>query len=642
MQLSIIIVNYNVKYFLAHCLLSLQRAIINMQTEIIVVDNASSDGSVEMLQQKFPWVISIANDKNVGFAKANNQAVEIAKGKYILYLNPDTIVPEDCFEKCFAYMEQNEKTGALGCRLIDGKGSFLPESKRGFPSAWVAFYKIVGLSHLFKKSKIFNRYHVGYISEMSLSEVDVLVGCFMWCRKSVIDVVGSFDETYFMYGEDIDLSYKIKQAGFANVYFPDTTVIHYKGESTKKGSMNYVRMFYQAMIIFAKKHFKGSQKGAFVLLIHVAIYLRAFIAFIARIIGVVRVPLIDSLILLASLFITKLVWIKNVKTSTHYSNQLLIGFFVAYILTWVLSVYFNGGYDKPYKSSRVLRGMFMGGIITLAFYGLLPEEIRFSRGITVLGALLGTILLVTWRKALFYLGVKEMEDESEVNNKVILVGDAQDENEVKQLLSQAYVTKNIIGLVSPSMNREQYQLATYDYLQPIAKVYEANEIIFVQHQLSFKQIIDAMQLCGKALIYKIHSKGTDSIIGSNSKDTAGDLYTTELTFQISTQQSKRNKRLVDVVCAFIFLVASPILFWFSQKKKSYFSNHILVLEGDKTYVGYSDEQFPKLKPSLLDVFPIIPNFHIPSDNQEHLNWLYAKNYSSWIDIKIIRAKWRKI
>jgi GT2 family glycosyltransferase len=642
MQLSIIIVNYNVKYFLAHCLLSLQRAIINMQTEIIVVDNASSDGSVEMLQQNFPWVISIANDKNVGFAKANNQAVEIAKGKYILYLNPDTIVPEDCFEKCFAYMEQNEKTGALGCRLIDGKGSFLPESKRGFPSAWVAFCKIVGLSHLFKKSRIFNRYHVGYISEMSVSEVDVLVGCFMWCRKSVIDKVGSFDETYFMYGEDIDLSYKIKQAGFANVYFPDTTVIHYKGESTKKGSMNYVRMFYQAMIIFAKKHFKGSQKGAFVLLIHVAIYLRAFIAFIARIIGVVRVPLIDSLILLASLFITKLVWIKNVKTSTHYSNQLLIGFFVAYILTWVLSVYFNGGYDKPYKSARVLRGMFMGGIITLAFYGLLPEEIRFSRGITVLGALLGTILLITWRKALFYLGVKEMEDESEVNNKVILVGDAQDENEVKQLLSQAYVTKNIIGLVSPSMNREQYQLATYDYLQPIAKVYEANEIIFVQHQLSFKQIIDAMQLCGKALIYKIHSKGTDSIIGSNSKDTAGDLYTTELTFQISTQQSKRNKRLVDVVCAFIFLVASPILFWFSEKKKSYFSNHILVLEGDKTYVGYSDEQFPKLKPSLLDVFPIIPNFNIPSDNQEHLNWLYAKNYSSWIDIKIIRAKWRKI
>ena len=283
MQLSIIIVNYNVKYFLAHCLLSVLYASKNSQVEVFVVDNMSQDGSVEMVKEKFPWVILIANEENIGFAKANNQAVELSTGKYILYLNPDTIVPEDCFEKCIAYMDAHEKVGALGCRLIDGKGIFLPESKRGFPTAQAAFFKISGLSSIFKKSTFFNQYHLGFLSEHETNEVDVLVGCFMFCRKTVIDEVGSFDEEYFMYGEDIDLSYKIKQAGFSNVYFPETTVIHYKGESTKKGSLNYVKMFYQAMIIFAKKHFKNSQKGLFVMLIQFAIYLRAMLAFVTRI-----------------------------------------------------------------------------------------------------------------------------------------------------------------------------------------------------------------------------------------------------------------------------------------------------------------------------------------------------------------------
>ena len=161
MQLSVIIVNYNVKYFLEHCLLSVVKACEGIEAEILVVDNMSADGSAEMVSAKFPQVKLIANKDNIGFAKANNQAVDKAKGKYILYLNPDTIVPEDCFTKCIGYMDTHEDTGALGCRLIDGKGQFLPESKRGFPSATVAFFKIIGLSSLFKRSTLFNRYHLG-------------------------------------------------------------------------------------------------------------------------------------------------------------------------------------------------------------------------------------------------------------------------------------------------------------------------------------------------------------------------------------------------------------------------------------------------------------------------------------------------
>jgi Predicted glycosyltransferases len=177
-----------------------------LEVEIWVVDNSSTDGSVEMVQTLFPQVKLIVNTENVGFAMANNQAVDRAVGKYILYLNPDTIVPEDCFWKCMAYMDSHESVGALGCRMIDGTGRFLPESKRGFPSLKVAFFKISGLSSLFPKSSYFNRYHLGHLSEHETHEVDVLAGCFMFCRKSVIDQVGSFDTNYFMYGEDIDLS----------------------------------------------------------------------------------------------------------------------------------------------------------------------------------------------------------------------------------------------------------------------------------------------------------------------------------------------------------------------------------------------------------------------------------------------------
>ena len=642
MQLSIIIVNYNVKYFLAHCLLSVLYASKNSQVEVFVVDNMSQDGSVEMVKEKFPWVKLIANEENVGFAKANNQAVELSTGKYILYLNPDTIVPEDCFEKCIAYMDAHEKVGALGCRLIDGKGIFLPESKRGFPTAQAAFFKISGLSSIFKKSTFFNQYHLGFLSEHETNEVDVLVGCFMFCRKKVIDEVGSFDEEYFMYGEDIDLSYKIKQAGFSNVYFPETTVIHYKGESTKKGSLNYVKMFYQAMIIFAKKHFKNSQKGLFVMLIQFAIYLRAMLAFVTRIFSLVKLPLIDAGLLLSSLMTMKILWIKNIKVDTQYSNALLAVFFGSYILIWLTSIFVNGGYDKPYKPTRVMRGMLIGGLITLVIYGLLPETFRFSRGITVMGALLGTLCILSIRKGMQLLGVKSVEPDNLSQQKVLIIGNSEEEAEIKHLLDKAFIEKKIIGTVSPTDEKENNQLGIFSLTKQVCKLYKVTEIIFAQQQLSFQKIIDTIQSCGPLMDYKIHSMGTDSIIGSNSKNTAGDLYSTEIVYTISTVANKRNKRLVDILISIVMILFAPFFIWFAKNKRSYLINLFFVLMGSKTFVGYEDEQLPTLKPYLLDVFPTIEKFNIPNSNKEHLNWIYAKNYDAWQDIQLIWEKWRWI
>lgn len=270
MTLSVIIVNYNVKYFLEQCLCSVQRALGN-DMEVIVVDNNSSDGSVEYLQQRFPFARFISNKENPGFAKANNQALRIATGRYVLFLNPDTIIPEDLFKQCLAFMDSKADAGALGVHMVDGSGRYLKESKRGFPSPWVAFCKMAGLTKLFPRSASFAKYYMGHLPEKFIHEVDALAGACMLLRKDVLDKVGGFDEQYFMYAEDIDLSYRIQQAGYKNYYFPNSTIIHFKGESTRK-DRHYVHLFYKAMIQFSRKHFRKNSA------LEAAINFRAWLA----------------------------------------------------------------------------------------------------------------------------------------------------------------------------------------------------------------------------------------------------------------------------------------------------------------------------------------------------------------------------
>ena len=281
MLLSVIIVSYNVKYFLEQCLCSLQAALTDIDAEVIVIDNCSADGSIAYLQPLFPWAIFIQNATNEGFAKANNKALQHARGEYVLYLNPDTILAEDTLQQCLDFFSKHNNAGAVGVRMIDGAGTFLPESKRAFPSPIVSFYKLTGLSALFPTSGIFNKYALGFLPEKEVHEVDVLSGAFMMVRKNILDTIGAFDELFFMYAEDIDLSYRIQKAGFKNYYLGNLTIVHFKGESTKKGSLNYVRMFYEAMRLFVRKHYSGA--GAWIISqgLHAGILLRQMVAALA-------------------------------------------------------------------------------------------------------------------------------------------------------------------------------------------------------------------------------------------------------------------------------------------------------------------------------------------------------------------------
>jgi GT2 family glycosyltransferase len=246
------------------------KACANIEAEILVIDNNSSDGSKDFFAGKFPEVHFIWHDENIGFAKANNLALQECSGEYVLFLNPDTILPEDCLEKCTSFLEAQTTQSALGVRMIDGSGNFLRESKRGFPSPSTSLFKLAGLAKLFPHSKIFARYYLGNLDEHKNQEIDVLAGAFMMIPKKILDEVGSFDESFFMYGEDIDLSYRIQKAGYKNYYFADSTIIHFKGESTKKGSLNYVRMFHKAMMLFVKKHYKKARLFSILMRIGIA------------------------------------------------------------------------------------------------------------------------------------------------------------------------------------------------------------------------------------------------------------------------------------------------------------------------------------------------------------------------------------
>lgn len=255
MKLSIIIVSYNVRDLLRQALDSLIDSAEGFEYEIFVVDNASKDKTVEMVKTKYPQVKLIANQQNLGFSKANNQAIVQAKGEYVLVINPDTITSEDTISKVITFMDEHPKAGGLGVRMINAQGRYLQESKRGLPTPLAAFTKFTGLSKLYPNSKVLNRYYMGWIKEFETAQVEVLAGAFMLLRGSALKNVGLFDETFFMYGEDIDLSYRLTLGGYENYYFSDTYIIHFKGQSTRKLSWRYIQSFYGAMFIFVRKYF---------------------------------------------------------------------------------------------------------------------------------------------------------------------------------------------------------------------------------------------------------------------------------------------------------------------------------------------------------------------------------------------------
>ncbi len=651
MELSVIIVNYNVKHFLEQCLHSVFKASKNIHTEIFVVDNNSVDGSSQLVREKFPGVYLIENQTNAGFSKANNQAIRNATGKYILLLNPDTVVEEDTFSKVINFMDKHPEAGGLGVKMIDGKGNFLPESKRGLPTPWVAFYKMFGLSALFPKSKKFGKYHLSYLHEDSIHEVDVLAGAFMLLRKKTIEEVGLLDETFFMYGEDIDLSYRITKGGYKNYYFPETTIIHYKGESTKKGSLNYVKVFYTAMIIFAKKHFSSGKASTFSFLLHLAIWFRAFLSIIRQFSNRIILPLLDALIIYSGFLLLVPLWERFYYEPSYYPPFFLQVVVPVYIIIWLLSIYSSGGYKKPVSLLQVMRGILWGTVVILLVYSLIDEEYRFSRALILLGTLWAGFALVIYRLVFYLMKWKAFGLDIKRTKKIAIAGHAAEAMRVRDILRQTRIQADFAGFIAidNSETNNQY-IGSVNKLSEIIRIHRIDEIIFCAENISSADIIRAMlELSNLNVDFKIAPPESISIIGSNSIHTAGDLYVVHIN-SISKPANRRKKRLFDLTAAFSLLLASPVLVWFYKDKNAFIRNAFRVLKGEKSWVGYSGKvnqnpELPVIKPGILspvDMFDISSRNLNQDISLSRLDVLYARNYSILSDAEIILKGWRQL
>ena len=645
MTLSIVIVNYNVKYFLEQCLFSVSKAIKDIDVEVFVVDNNSVDGSCIMVKEKFPDVKLIENKTNTGFSYANNQAIKQSSGKYVLLLNPDTVVEEDTFSKIIGFMDKNDDAGGLGVKIIDGKGNFLPESKRGLPTPMVAFYKIFGISRLFPKSKIFGRYHLGYLNKEEIHEVDILVGAFMLLRKSVLDKIGLLDETFFMYGEDIDLSYRILQADYKNYYFPETTIIHYKGESTKKSSINYVKVFYNAMIIFARKHFSKKNAQLFSFLIKLAIYIRAFFAIFSRFIKNIFLPLIDASFIALGYYLIKPYWeAYKFPDGGSYPNEFFYYVVPSYIIIWLSSILLAGGYEKPTKIWNVLKGILTGTLIILIIYALLSEEFRFSRALILLGSAWVFLTIFINRLIFHYLNIYKFHTKKK--KRVIIIGSPDEAKRVSSIIKQSVKNPKIVGVVLPENNGKQKgYIGNIFQLNEIININKIDEIIFCAKDITAQKIIKNMlQLSEIKIEYRIASPDSVSVIGSDSINTAGDLYTININ-SIANSKNKRNKRVLDFSVSIIVLCLLPIFIFFQKKPLGFIGNIFSVIIGIKSWIGYytidtTIINLPKIRQGILSPIDTIKQSNISNELADRINIAYAKDYKIFNDISTIVKNFR--
>lgn len=644
MKLAVIIVNYNVKYFLKQCLESVYNSVSLENLEVYVVDNASKDGSVEMVKTSFPQVKLIANKQNVGFSTANNQAIKDSQAEYVVLLNPDTLVKSTTFKQVIDFMDSTPDAGGLGVKMIDGNGEFLPESKRGLPTPDVAFYKIFGLSKIFPRSKKFGQYHLGYLDKNEIHKVDVLSGAFMLMRKETLNKVGLLDEDFFMYGEDIDLSYRITQGGYHNYYYPETTIIHYKGESTKKSSVNYVYVFYKAMAIFAKKHFETSKASLFSKLIKIAIFFSASLALAKRFFELFFLPIIDFCTIFFGLHVVKTIYQSD--HGIYHQPQLINVSFAVYSFIILIALFFAGGYDRPIKLQKVVKGVFIGSLLNSFLYLFISSTYYFSTGSALLGILIMMIGLTSIRWVLHFFKVKKYKINFFRKN-IAIIGNKKESEKVNILVEHTQLYSSIIGTISPSPTKEEEYLGDLSQLSSIKKRLQINEAIFCSENVNYDVVIDTLVQFNKEDIqFKLAHTQEMFVLGSTDNNTSGELHTIKVQ-GIESPENKRLKRLIDIFFSLKALVFSPILILFQHQKRGFFSNLFSVLFGNKSWVGYWGNDIPThlptLKKGILDFRDYLPNFSMKKNlKQSQINTVYAKDYSPQKDLRIIRRGLRNL
>jgi GT2 family glycosyltransferase/lipopolysaccharide/colanic/teichoic acid biosynthesis glycosyltransferase len=494
MDLSIVIVNYNVKHFLEQCLMAIERARRDLKIEIFIVDNASVDGSPAMIKKKFPQVKLIENHRNLGFSKANNQALRLCQGRYILLLNPDTLIQEDTLVELIRFLESRPKAGAVGCMLINPDGSFQAGSRRSLPTPWVAFTRIVGLSRIFPHSPIFGRYNLTYIKPDRETEIDVLSGSLMMLRREAIAGVNYFDEDYFMYGEDIDLCYRIKQAGWQIFYTPRTKAIHYKGESSKRSEFSYLANFYSAMLIFINKHFPTRYSRPVKYLIALGIVIRAWFSYLFRFLKIIAAPLFDLALIMCSIFLGIKLWLPLY----HLGRFRVI--FPAYSLIWITALYLSGAYAPrgKYHLKPLISGALLGLLVNATFTYFF-KQFAYSRVVILISFGLIVLGLGLWRVVYRVFGPYAIKHPLSKLRRAIIVGSGKEGLRIlKKLRKRPDLPFEICGFVDfdeKNVGREidgTEVLATIENIREVIRVEGVSDVIFSSDRISNEQILETI------------------------------------------------------------------------------------------------------------------------------------------------------
>ena len=399
MDLSVVILNYNVKSFLEQALRSTLAAMEGLDGEVYVVDNGSTDGSVEMVRASFPQVHLIANEENVGFARGNNIALVKCRGRTILLLNPDTVVHRDTLRVMVDFMDRHPEAGAAGCKILNPDGTLQLSCRRGFPTPGVAFFKIVGLSSLFPKSRLFGRYNLTYLDPDKIAEVDAVSGSFMMVRREVIERVGLLDETFFMYGEDLDWFYRIQQAGYKIYYVPTTEIVHFQGESSKQvPKTKHLMDFYRAMYIFVRKHLRRRYTFFPEWFLTVGIILRGLFSLIVRVLAKCAIPLLDLVLVWVGFslgIITRFGTFALPPPFRNVRSHLII--YGAISAMWLGAFYLVGLYGRrKYSAFRALAGVILG-FLAVTSAPFFRKDYAFSRLVALYSLVYNAILIPGWR-----------------------------------------------------------------------------------------------------------------------------------------------------------------------------------------------------------------------------------------------------
>jgi GT2 family glycosyltransferase len=647
-ELSIIIVNYNVKAFLQNCLLSIKKATEKIDSEIIVVDNASDDGSIELIKKNFEDVILIESPVNLGFSKANNLGIKISQGKYICLINPDTIVEENTFEVMINFMENHPDVGLAGCKILNPDGTFQLACRRSFPTPWVAFTKIIGLSKLFPKSKLFAKYNLTYLDENQSYEVDAVSGSFMFLRRDVYEKIGGLDETFFMYGEDLDYCYRVKQAGYKVYYVHSTQIIHFKGESTKRSNIDELKHFYDAMRLFVRKHFSGS--WIIELILQAAINIRSFLAFIGKRFLILTAIIVDFILFNLSVLLAEIIYMK-ISGFSGFPDYAYPTVFIVPAGSFVLIAYLLGSYQiKNLPISKLYPSLLISFLFTSSLTYFF-KDYAFSRAIVLITYLLLFFVLPGWRvllKIIFKYPKDSRQSLFEANTLIVGTNEAAVEllNRLRKSYNYYY---DVVGLIDRDRKRigekinDVEIIGSLDTLGKVIREKGITEVIFASDFLPYNQILSIVSANQNQNVhFHLADKNYDFIISKKDVLELNELPLIEIEYNISMPVHRFIKRAFDILLGvFLLFTLYPIFLirYLVSKKWNNLLYLFKVLGGKYSFVGRpigSRETNIYLgKPGLTGIVQINENKNLSEEDIERLNIYYAKNQNIWLDIEIL-------